>query len=73
MSPVGRRAPAWRARSASCDPLDSFVTRYIKAYANEIAAFVAALEAGRPMTPSGEDGLKAMAMAEAAAQSAATG
>ena len=56
------------------DPLlNFFMTRYTQAYANEIAAFVAAVETGRPMTPSGEDGLKALAMAEAAAQSAATG
>ena len=61
--------------SASRDPLlNFFMTRYIKACANAIAALVAALEAARPiMTPSAEDGLKALAMAEAVAQSAATG
>jgi len=52
------------------DPLlNFFMTRYTQAYANEIAAFVEALEAGRPMRPSGEDGLKALLMAEAAVKS----
>ena len=52
------------------DPLlNFFMTRYTQAYANEIAAFVAALAAGRPMRPSGEDGLKALLMAEAAVKS----
>jgi myo-inositol 2-dehydrogenase/D-chiro-inositol 1-dehydrogenase len=52
------------------DPLlNFFMTRYTQAYANEIAAFIAAIEAGRPMSPSGEDGLKALVMADAAAKS----
>ena len=56
------------------DPLlNFFMTRYTQAYANEIAAFVAALEAGQPMSPSGEDGLKALAMAEAALASLKAG
>jgi len=45
------------------------MTRYTQAYANEIAAFIKALEAGKPMQPSGEDGLKALAMADAAMKS----
>ena len=49
--------------------LDFFMTRYTQAYANEIAAFIKALEAGKPMHPSGEDGLKALAMADAAMKS----
>ena len=49
--------------------LDFFMTRYTQAYANEIAAFIKALEAGKPMHPSGEDGLKALAMADAAVKS----
>ena len=49
--------------------LDFFMTRYTQAYANEIAAFVQALDAGRPMSPSGEDGLKALLMADAAVAS----
>jgi myo-inositol 2-dehydrogenase/D-chiro-inositol 1-dehydrogenase len=46
--------------------LDFFMTRYTQAYANEIAAFIKALEAGKPMSPSGDEGLKALVMAEAA-------
>ena len=56
------------------DPLlDFFMTRYTQAYADEIAAFIAAVAAGRPMTPSGEDGLKALQMADAAVKSLAEG
>ncbi len=52
------------------DPLmNFFMTRYTQAYANEIAAFVEAVAAGRPMTPSGEDGFKALVMADAALKS----
>jgi len=52
------------------DPLlDFFMTRYTEAYAAEIAAFIATLAAGKPMSPSGADGLKALQMAEAALQS----
>jgi myo-inositol 2-dehydrogenase / D-chiro-inositol 1-dehydrogenase len=52
------------------DPLlNFFMTRYTQAYANEIAAFVRALEGGLPMSPSGEDGLKALLMADAAVAS----
>jgi myo-inositol 2-dehydrogenase/D-chiro-inositol 1-dehydrogenase len=52
------------------DPLlNFFMTRYTQAYANEIAAFIDALNAGRPMVPSGEDGLKALLMADAALKS----
>lgn len=53
--------------------LDFFMTRYTQAYANEIAAFLAALEAKAPMTPSGDDGLKALLIADAATESARTG
>ena len=45
---------------------DFFMTRYTAAYAAEIAAFVAAVREGTPMSPSGEDGLRALALAEAA-------
>ncbi len=52
------------------DPLlNFFMTRYMQAYANEIAAFISAVEAGRPMSPSGEDGLKALVIADAALKS----
>ncbi|MEM6596068.1 MAG: inositol 2-dehydrogenase [Pseudomonadota bacterium] len=46
--------------------LDFFMTRYTAAYANEIAAFVQALADGATPPTTGEDGLRALAMAEAA-------
>jgi len=52
------------------DPLlNFFMTRYTQAYANEIAAFVEAVGTGGPMSPSGEDGLKALVIADAALKS----
>ena len=48
---------------------DFFMTRYTEAYANEIATFVEAVEKGRKPAPTGEDGLIALAMAEAALRS----
>ena len=53
--------------------LDFFMTRYTEAYAAEIAAFVAALRVEAPVTPTGEDGLKALELAEAAYASLASG
>jgi myo-inositol 2-dehydrogenase / D-chiro-inositol 1-dehydrogenase len=52
---------------------DFFMTRYIDAYANEIAAFIAATTKGRKASPSGTDGLAALKLADAALQSAQTG
>jgi myo-inositol 2-dehydrogenase/D-chiro-inositol 1-dehydrogenase len=51
--------------------LDFFMTRYTAAYAAEIAAFVAALGSGGPMPTTGQDGLMALALAEAALRSVA--
>ncbi|WP_404935083.1 inositol 2-dehydrogenase [Nitratireductor sp. L15S-10] len=45
---------------------DFFMTRYTEAYAAEIASFVAAIVEGKPTSPSGEDGLRALALADAA-------
>lgn len=53
--------------------LNFFMTRYTEAYRNEISGFIAALNAGSAMTPSGEDGLKALVLAEAAYKSLASG
>ena len=50
---------------------DFFMTRYTEAYANEIAAFIATLGSGKPASPSGADGLAALALAEAALKSVA--
>lgn len=53
--------------------LNFFMTRYEKAYANEIAAFVQAVRDGSPMPVTGEDGLRALELAEAALKSVETG
>ncbi|WDR01266.1 inositol 2-dehydrogenase [Devosia algicola] len=50
---------------------DFFMTRYTEAYGNEIASFIAAIGSGKAATPSGEDGLKALILAEAALKSVA--
>ena len=49
---------------------DFFMTRYVEAYAAEITAFIAALRDGAEITPTGEDGLKALVLADAALESA---
>jgi len=50
---------------------DFFMTRYTEAYAAEIAAFIAALGGKGAASPSGEDGLVALALADAALKSVA--
>jgi myo-inositol 2-dehydrogenase/D-chiro-inositol 1-dehydrogenase len=52
---------------------DFFMTRYIDAYAAEIATFIAALGGKGKAEPSGEDGLIALALADAAVKSVAEG
>ena len=52
---------------------DFFMTRYTEAYANEIAAFIAALSKGQKAAPSGADGLAALKLADAALTSAREG
>jgi myo-inositol 2-dehydrogenase/D-chiro-inositol 1-dehydrogenase len=53
--------------------LNFFMSRYTQAYANEIAAFVAAVEGGGATPTTGEDGLRALALADAALRSAEEG
>ncbi len=53
--------------------LNFFMTRYTAAYANEIAAFVAAVADGLATPTTGLDGLRALELAEAALESAKTG
>jgi myo-inositol 2-dehydrogenase/D-chiro-inositol 1-dehydrogenase len=53
--------------------LNFFMDRYAQAYANEIAAFVAAVSQDGPLPTTGEDGLKALQLADAALESAQTG
>ncbi|OEI84519.1 inositol 2-dehydrogenase [Brucella sp. BO3] len=52
---------------------DFFMTRYTAAYAAEIGAFIDALDSGKAPMPSAEDGLKALALAEAALYSVKEG
>lgn len=53
--------------------LSFFMTRYLAAYAAEIESFIAGLTDGTPIAPSGDDGLKALVLAEAAVRSVAEG
>ena len=52
---------------------DFFMTRYTEAYAAEIAAFIAAVAGKGKAAPTGEDGLTALSLAEAALKSVAEG
>jgi len=52
---------------------DFFMTRYTQAYANEIAAFINAIGGKGPASPSGQDGLIALALADAAVTSVKEG
>ncbi|PWW00010.1 myo-inositol 2-dehydrogenase [Hoeflea marina] len=52
---------------------DFFMTRYTDAYAAEIAAFVEVVKNGKAPSPNGQDGLMALALAEAALQSVKEG
>ena len=62
------------AEGYSKPPLhDFFMTRYIQAYANEINAFIAAIAGEAVEFPTGQDGLNALLMAEAALKSAEGG
>jgi myo-inositol 2-dehydrogenase / D-chiro-inositol 1-dehydrogenase len=54
-------------------PLPFFLERYAEAYRLELDYFVDALARGTPPVPSGSDGLKALALADAALQSLQTG
>ncbi len=56
------------------DPLqDFFLERYVEAYRAELRSFVEALVAGQRPSPSGEDGLKALLLADAAAEACRSG
>lgn len=62
------------AAGYTAPPLQGFfMDRYAAAYAAEIAAFLRHLSEGTAPTPSGRDGLMALAMAEAASLSLARG
>ena len=53
--------------------LASFMVRYAEAYRQELTAFVEALESGSALSPTGEDGLRALELADAAVRSMETG
>jgi myo-inositol 2-dehydrogenase/D-chiro-inositol 1-dehydrogenase len=53
--------------------LGFFLERYADAYREELTAFIDAVVAGRPVSPTVADGIAALRIAEAAAQSARTG
>ena len=56
------------------DPvLPFFLERYAAAYRNELDAFITAVASGKAPKPDGEDGLKALLLADAATESAKTG
>jgi len=58
----------------TADPaLNFFLERYAGAYRAELIAFIAAVESGKKPSPSGEDGLMAQKLADAATQSNQTG
>ena len=52
---------------------DFFMTRYTEAYAREISSFIDFVESKSPASPSGTDGLVALALADAALKSAREG
>lgn len=53
--------------------LDFFLERYADAYRLELSAFIEAVEAGTPTPTTIDDAIKALALAEAATESAKTG
>jgi myo-inositol 2-dehydrogenase/D-chiro-inositol 1-dehydrogenase len=58
----------------NADPVQSFfLERYAAAYRDELDAFLTAVKTGTAPTPSGEDGLRAQLLADAATRSHETG
>lgn len=53
--------------------MDFFLDRYIDAYSRELGAFIEAVAAGRPVSPSVRDGFEALKLADAAGVSAREG
>jgi myo-inositol 2-dehydrogenase/D-chiro-inositol 1-dehydrogenase len=60
---------ATKAGFATDPVLNFFLERYMLAYRNELAAFIEAVESGKPTSPSGHDGLMAQRLADAATES----
>ena len=62
------------AQGFNSDPvLHFFLERYLPAYRAEMDAFITGVTAGKPLNPSGEDGLKALLLADAAEASMKSG
>jgi myo-inositol 2-dehydrogenase/D-chiro-inositol 1-dehydrogenase len=58
----------------TADPVQNFfLERYAAAYRNEVEAFIDAVVDGKPISPSGNDGLRAQLLADAATESSQTG
>lgn len=73
-NPVHAMVTTANANGYTTVPLHTFfMTRYTEAYAAEIAAFVAAATGAGPVSPDGNDGLRALLLADAAVRSAASG
>jgi len=62
-----------RATAAGAPLLRFFTERYADAYRLQLAAFIDAVQAGRPLSPSFEDGRRALVIAAAAEESFQTG
>jgi myo-inositol 2-dehydrogenase/D-chiro-inositol 1-dehydrogenase len=62
-----------KAGFATDPALPFFLERYEMAYRLELDAFITAIESGRAPSPDGEDGLKALVLADAATESASSG
>ena len=54
-------------------PLNFFLERYAEAYKVELDSFITAIEGGKAPAPTGEDGRRALVLADAATQSLKTG
>jgi myo-inositol 2-dehydrogenase / D-chiro-inositol 1-dehydrogenase len=61
------------AGASGAKPAYFFLERYIRAYAAEWHAFIAAVESGSPVPVGLQDGINALALAEAAGLSAREG
>jgi myo-inositol 2-dehydrogenase/D-chiro-inositol 1-dehydrogenase len=62
-----------KAGFATDPALPFFLERYEMAYRLELDAFITTIESGRAPSPDGEDGLKALVLADAATESASSG
>ena len=73
-NPVATTVARGDGSGFTTDPLnDFFMDRYAEAYRLEMAAFCAVVRGGDVPYPNGQDGLAALALADAAAESLATG